>query len=91
MPPKPLLESCVLNVPSGYAFCGFPDGEKFNTAMDADYERMVNAIEHSVAGERMPLTYVDKAIALRPMFYKALIEYVAELEKRARKSCVGSD
>ena len=87
LPEKPMLEICVLDVPAQEGMCGFPKGSNFRTSSDAKYDQMVYEIKSSLSADRFPLAYLDKAIALRPYYYQALVKYVAELEKQARKSC----
>ncbi len=80
-PPRPAVELCLLDVPASEVICGVTRGSSIKTSADFTYENLKSEILASPTAERLPMLYVDRAIAERPDEFAKQSKYIKALEQ----------
>lgn len=88
-PERPVLPICVIDYPADEAICGVIDPGKIRTFQDLRGRSGIEFLLRYSLGptKRVPLRVLDHAVALEPVSWKLLMNYLWEVEKAARRDC----
>jgi hypothetical protein len=87
VPPKPSVELCILDVANMSALCGNTSAVGITTSEEATYNRLYSLVKTAQNATKQPLMYVEHGVALKPMQWGILQNYIHELELAAKTKC----
>ena len=77
MPTKPVVTLCIIDYAQMQGSCANTDGSKINHASELTYMTMARRL---LAGNRIPLSQMDKNICFAPSEWEKVQNYIDQLE-----------
>jgi hypothetical protein len=79
-PTKPSLEICLLDVANQEVSCGTTHLDEVDSLKEATYNKVYSIIKKSNSAVRMPISYMEHGVCMRPMEYGKSQDYMHKLE-----------